>query len=249
VDDACARRGGLDRGNDGGTPQRVGDERRPSPARLAEPLVEVLAVQGHDGVRTEIARSLEPGGIAAGCNDAGGAQDAGGLERDRGDGSRRGEDEHAVVRSNGRPRRHRDPARDACDPACDGDRVVDPVRDRAVELGGNVDPLGEEAVLHGPSPVPEDVDARSAATPHRFTARDVREWRVAPPVEASGCNRQVERVERDRRYLERAVALDLHDLGRPAELDDLRGAHGGILRRGSIRLHGGTRCRIVGPLV
>ena len=50
-------------------------------------------------------------------------------------------------------------------------------------------------------------------------------------VETPGADGEIERVQGDGDDLEAAVALDFRNLGRPAELDDLRTAHHTMLRR------------------
>ena len=111
-------------------PERVDDDRGPVPtARLAQPLGEAVAVEGDDLVRTEVAETLEPLAVAPRTDDALRPENARGLECDRADGARGTEDEHAVFRANRGSRRHRDPARDAGDPARRPESVVEPVWD------------------------------------------------------------------------------------------------------------------------
>ena len=50
-------------------------------------------------------------------------------------------------------------------------------------------------------------------------------------VEAPGADGEIERVQGDGDDLEAAVTLDVHSLGRPAELGDLGRVHNTMLRR------------------
>jgi hypothetical protein len=95
---------------------------------------------------------------------------------------------------------------------------------------GKIGAFDEEAVLHAPARVTEEVHPLSVDTRHCLAARNVRKWRVAA-VKAAGGDRKVERIESDRRYRDRAAARDLGNGRRRAELDDLGSTHGRIVLR------------------
>jgi hypothetical protein len=167
---------------------------------------------------------LQPLLVAAGGDDARGAEEPRRLDCHRAGRSRGSEDDDAVVRANGRALRQRQPARDPGDAAGGGDAVVEPVWNGTGEFSREVGSLDEEAVLEGAPPVAEDVHALSVEASHRLAARDVGQRRVTA-VEAARGDGEVERVESDRRHLERPLACDLGDPGRRAELGDLGSTH------------------------
>ena len=219
--------GGLDRL----TPQRIDYQCRPVAAGcLAQPFGQAASVERDGRVGAELSRALEPIVVATRGDDPFGPQQTRDLERNRADGSRRPEDEHAIVGANGCPLGEGQPAGDSGDPARGGDRILDTVRDRNDQRSGKFDALDQEAVAPDAPAVSEQIHARAVETSDRLAAWHVRQGWVAS-VEAPHCDGEVEGIESNGEDLDWTLGFSVDWLGRLSQLGDLRSAHCGILRR------------------